>query len=162
MVPSMAYEVFLRNVSSSLLVPFRFCCEFLPKSTNTFCQICKMQETESKNESQFHITRKILITYFIVIKIDVIFFSESHWNDLGFLGKINCQDLGKKSKKSKILATNEKNPRSWQEIQDYPRSWQENQDAKHWVFCSRVERWFLRKFSSIIEHWSGHILAEGF
>ena len=71
-----------------------------------------------------------------------MFFFEIHWHDLGFLGKIliflgflgknNCQDLGKKSKKSKILATNEKNPRSWQEIQDYLRSWQENQDAKHW------------------------------
>jgi len=53
----------------------------------------------------------------------VIFFFETHWHDLGFLGKIlifpgflgkiNCQDLGKKSK---ILATNEKNPRSWQEF----------------------------------------------
>ena len=62
----------------------------------------------------------------------MIFFPEFNWHDLGFLGKNfliflgflgknNCQDLGKKSKKSKILATNEKNPRSWQEIQDYPR-----------------------------------------
>ena len=61
----------------------------------------------------------------------MIFFFEIHWHDFGFLGKIliflrflgkiNCQDLGKKSKKSKILAANEKNPRSWQEIQDYPR-----------------------------------------
>ena len=61
----------------------------------------------------------------------MIFFFEIHWYDLellgkvliflGFLGKINCQDLGKNSMKSKILATNEKNPRSWQEIQDYPR-----------------------------------------
>ena len=76
------------------------------------------------------------------MKTTVIFFSEFHWHVLGFLGKIliflgflgkiNCQDLGKKSKKSKILATSEKNPRFWQEIQDYPRSWQENQDAKHW------------------------------
>ena len=61
MVPVMAYEVFVRNVSSSLHVPFPFCCEFWPKSTNTFCWFCKMQETESKNESQFYITRKILI-----------------------------------------------------------------------------------------------------
>ena len=48
----------------------------------------------------------------------MIFFSDFRWHDLGFLGKIliflgilgkiNCQDLGKKSKKSKILATNEK------------------------------------------------------
>ena len=67
-----------------------------------------MQETESKNESQFYITRKIIITYYNVIKTTVIFFSEFHWYDLGFVGKINCQDLGKKSKKSKILATNEK------------------------------------------------------
>ena len=61
----------------------------------------------------------------------MIFFSDFHWHDfgllakilifLGFLGKINCQDLGKKSKKSKILARNEKNPRSWQEIQDHLR-----------------------------------------
>ena len=61
----------------------------------------------------------------------MIFFPELNWHDLGFLdkmliflgflGKINCQDLGKKSKKSKILATHEKNLRSWQEIQDYPR-----------------------------------------
>ena len=61
----------------------------------------------------------------------MIFFFEIHWHDLGFLdkilifleflGKINCQYLGKKSKKSKILATNETNPRSWREIQDYPR-----------------------------------------
>ena len=28
MVPAMAYEVFVKNVSSSLHVPFRFCCEF--------------------------------------------------------------------------------------------------------------------------------------
>ena len=49
----------------------------------------------------------------------MIFFSEFQWHDLGFLGKvliflgflgkINCQDLGKKSKNPKILATNEKN-----------------------------------------------------
>ena len=51
----------------------------------------------------------------------VIFFSEFHWDDFGFLGKINGQDFGKKSKKFKILATNEKNSRSWREIQDYPR-----------------------------------------
>ena len=47
-------------------------------------------------------------------KTTVIFFSDFDWHDLGFfgkiliflgfLGKINCQDLGKKSKKSKILA----------------------------------------------------------
>ena len=85
-----------------------------------------MQETESKNESQFYITRKKSITQFIVIKTTVIFFSDFHWHDLGLLGKvliflgflgktncqdlgkINCQDLGKKPKKSKILATNEK------------------------------------------------------
>ena len=107
-----------------------------------------MQETESKNESQFYITREIFKTYFIVIKTTVIFFSEFHWHDLeflgkvliflGFLGKINCQDLGKKSKKSKILATNEKNPRYWQENQDYPRSWQGNLDAKHWVAMGNV------------------------
>ena len=46
------------------------------------------------------------------MKTTVIFFSDFHWHDLGFLGKImiflgflgkiNCQDLGKKSKKSKI------------------------------------------------------------
>ena len=62
---------------------------------------------------------------------DRSFFSDFDWHDLGFLGKIllflgfigknNCQDLGKKSKKSKILARNEKNPRSWQKIQNYPR-----------------------------------------
>ena len=53
----------------------------------------------------------------------MIFFSDFRWHDLGFLGKILIflGILGKKSKKSKILATNEKNPRSWQEIQDYPR-----------------------------------------
>ena len=34
--------------------------------------------------------------------------------------------FSKKSKKSKILATNEKNPRFWQK----------NQDAKHWVDCN--------------------------
>ena len=54
----------------------------------------------------------------------MIFFSDFHWYDvgfLGFLGNINCQDLDKKSKKSMILATNEKNPRPRQEIQDYPR-----------------------------------------
>ena len=76
----------------------------------------------------------------------MIFFSEFHWHDLGFLGKIliflgflgkiNCQDLGKKYKKSKILATNEKKiqdlGKKFKIIQDYPRSWQENQDAKHW------------------------------
>ena len=59
-------------------------------------------------------------------------FSDFHWRDLqflgkilillGFLGKINCQDVGKKSKKSKILATNEKSPvrnsRSSKSIQD--------------------------------------------
>ena len=53
----------------------------------------------------------------------------------GFLGKINCQDLGKKSKKSMILATNEKKiqelGKKFKIIQDYTRSWQENQDAKH-------------------------------
>ena len=48
----------------------------------------------------------------------MIFFSEFHWQDLGLLGKImifigflgntNCQDVGKKPEKSKILATNEK------------------------------------------------------
>ena len=89
------------------------------------------------------------------LSFTVIFFCEFHWHDLGFLakilislgflGKINCQDHGKKSKKSKILGTNERNPRSWQQmkkiqdlgkkfksIQVYPRYWQENQDAKHW------------------------------
>ena len=55
------------------------------------------------------------------------FLSDFHWHDLeflgkilvflGFLGKINFQDLRMKSKKSKILATNEKKP----ENQDYPR-----------------------------------------
>ena len=49
------------------------------------------------------------------MKRTVIFFSDFHWHDLGFfpkififlgfLGKINFQDLGKKSK---ILAKNEK------------------------------------------------------
>ena len=52
------------------------------------------------------------------MKTTVIFFSDFYWNDLGFLGKIliflrfsgkiNCPDFGKKSKKSKISATNEK------------------------------------------------------
>ena len=61
----------------------------------------------------------------------VIFFADFHWHDLGFfgnilislgfLGEINCQDLGKKSKKINTLATNEKKARYWQEIQDYPR-----------------------------------------
>ena len=41
MVPEMAYEVFVRNVSSSLLVPFRFCCEFWPKSTNVKSAKCR-------------------------------------------------------------------------------------------------------------------------
>ena len=76
----------------------------------------------------------------------MIFFFEILWHGLrflgkiliflGFLGKINCQDLGKKSEKSKILATNEKIQdlgKKFKIIQDYPRSWQENQDAKHWV-----------------------------
>ena len=53
-----------------------------------------------------------------------MFFSDFDWHDLGFLGKIliflgflgkiNSQDLDNK-------------------IQDYAGSWQENQDAKHWV-----------------------------
>ena len=48
----------------------------------------------------------------------MILFYYFHWHDLGLLskilsflgllGKINYQELGKKSKKSKILATNEK------------------------------------------------------
>ena len=109
-----------------------------------------MQETESENESQFYITRKTLITQFLVIKTTVIFFSEFHWHDLGFLGKIlifleflgkvNCQDLGKKFKKSKILARNSRLSKiirdlgkKFKVIQDYPRSWLENQDAKHWI-----------------------------
>ena len=60
-------------------------------------------------------------------KTIVIFFSDFDWHDfgflgkilifLGFLGKIDCQDFGKKFKI----------------IQDYPKSWQENQDSKHWV-----------------------------
>ena len=52
----------------------------------------------------------------MVNKTTVIFFSEFRWSDLGFLGKIliflgflgkiNCRDFGKKYKESKILATN--------------------------------------------------------
>ena len=81
----------------------------------------------------------------------MIFVSDFHWHDLGFLGKISisleflgknyCQDLGQKSKKSKILATNEKIQdlhKKFKIIQDYPRSWQENQDVKHWVPPNRV------------------------
>ena len=75
----------------------------------------------------------------------MIFVFEIYWHDLafhgkiliflGFLGKVNCQDFGKKSKKSKILATNAKIQdldKKFKIIQDYSRSWQENQDAKHW------------------------------
>ena len=61
----------------------------------------------------------------------MILFSEFYRHDLrflgkiliflGFLGKINCQDLGKKSGKPKILATSGKNLKSWQEIQYYLR-----------------------------------------
>ena len=40
----------------------------------------------------------------------MIFFSDFEWHDLGFLGFLG-----------RILERNEKNPRSWQEIQDYPR-----------------------------------------
>ena len=64
----------------------------------------------------------MLITYFVFIKTTVVFFSDFDWYDLGllgmiliflgFLGKINCQDLGEKFKI----------------IHDYPRSWQKNQD----------------------------------
>ena len=60
----------------------------------------------------------------------MIFLSDFHWDDLeffakiliflGFLAKINCHYLAKKSKKSMILARSEKNPKSWQEIQSYP------------------------------------------
>ena len=90
-----------------------------------------MLETESKNESQFNLTLKNVYIYFIFIKKTVIFFSDSKCHDLGFLTKIliflgfsdktHCQDIDKKFKKSKILARNKKNPRSWEDIQDYPK-----------------------------------------
>ena len=79
-------------------------------------------------------------------KTTVIFFSDFHWHDLGFLGKIliflgflgkiKCQDLSKKSKKSKILAINEKKSKIFarnSRLSKILASWQENQDAKHWV-----------------------------
>ena len=65
------------------------------------------------------------------MKTTLIFFSAFQWHDfgflakilifLGFLGKITCQDFVKNSKKSKILARNDKSPRLCQEIQNYPR-----------------------------------------
>ena len=96
------------------------------------------------------------------IKTTVIFFSDFDWHDLGFLGKIliflgflgkiNCQDLGKKSKKSKILARNEKKiqdlGKKFKIIQDHPRSWQENQDAKHWVAIVRTK--FVKPIQTIL------------
>ena len=58
---------------------------------------------------------------------------------LRFFGKNTCQDFSKKSKKSKILARNGKNPRSFLEIQDYPRI------SK--ILAKRLRRQALRK------HW---------
>ena len=86
-----------------------------------------MEFTEENHSCFFLFKNNLIYSY----KNKCDFFFEIHWHDLGFLGKIliflgflgknNCQDLGKKSKKSKILAKNEKNPRSWQVIQDYSR-----------------------------------------
>ena len=42
---------------------------------------------------------------------------------------------------AKILV---RNPKSWQEIQNYPRSWQEDQDAKHWERTTRRSQTVLR------------------
>ena len=66
-----------------------------------------------------------------------MWFSSLIWTGmiLDFFGKINYKDFGKKSRKSKILATMKKIQdlgKKFKIIQDYPRSWQENQDAKHW------------------------------
>ena len=58
----MAYEVFVRNVSSSLHGPFRSVVNFDRSQLIHSVKSTKMQETESKNESQFYITRKIFIT----------------------------------------------------------------------------------------------------
>ena len=64
------------------------------------------------------------------MKTTVIFFSDFHWHGPGFPVKNKWQDLGKKSKKSKIFATN-KNIQDLGKkikiIEDYPRSWRENQ-----------------------------------
>ena len=75
------------------------------------------------------------------MKTTVILFFEIQWHDLGFLGKIliflgflgkiNCQDLGKKFKI----------------IQDYSRSWQENQKAKHWAM---LKKRLVRKKENIL------------
>ena len=97
------------------------------------------------------------------MKTTVIFFSDFQWYDLGFfakiliflgfLGKINCQDLGEKSE---ILARNEKNPKSWQEVQDYPRLSKimtkktKMPSTGQRNFLSSGEKTFLEKFRKLI------------
>ena len=87
------------------------------------------------------------------MKTTVIHFSNFRWHDLGFLsnmliclgslGNINRQDVGKKTKKSKILVTKEKNQdlrKKLKNIQDYPRSSQKSQDVNHWDFEEILSR----------------------
>ena len=67
----------------------------------------------------------------------MIFFSNFQWHDLeflamilislSFLGKINCQDVGKTPKKIQDLG------KKFKITQGYPRFYRENQGAKHWV-----------------------------
>ena len=141
----MAYEVFGRNIHHTFTCSISIWCENWQKSTNGFWYFYKIQETESKKESQFYLTWKIFITYFVVKKTAVIFFSDFHWHDLGYLAKIlifldilakmiakilarnlrnqrswhemkKSKILARNSRLSKILARNLRNPRSWQEM----------------------------------------------
>ena len=84
----------------------------------------------------------------------MIFFSDFHWHDLGFLAKILiCLDFLARLI-IKIMARNLRNPRSLQELEKYPRycqkikniqdyrkSWQENQDAKHQKSAAVLKVW---------------------
>ena len=67
------------------------------------------------------------------IKTNVVFFFVFQCHDLGFLTNIFIFLDFMERLIAKILATNRRNIRSWQENQNYPRSWKRNQDAKHWV-----------------------------
>ena len=113
MVPAMAYEVFgvrEEDTSSSLHVPVRFGVKF---DRN------QLMDSDISTKCRKRSQRKSLEKYFNLIfshKNNVVFFSYFHWHDLGFFaeilnflgffGKINCQDLGKKSQKFKLLARN--------------------------------------------------------
>ena len=48
------------------------------------------------------------------MQTNVIFFSDFHWHDLGFLGKINCRDLAKKFKIIQDLGKKTKTPSTGQ------------------------------------------------